>query len=84
MATIQFGILAFAYKVIDTIGPIDLLFSANRIAFQFNREYGPVSDELISQAPQFTFHHIGVTRDPIQLGTGNLTIIPTTTVDECP
>lgn len=84
MATTQFGILAFAYQVIDTIGPIDLLFSANRIAFEINREYGPVSDELISQAPQFTFHHIGVTRDPIELGTGNMRIIPTTTVDESP
>ncbi|CCT72585.1 uncharacterized protein FFB20_01397 [Fusarium fujikuroi] len=84
MATVQFGILAFAYQVIDASGPMDLLNSANKTAFRINREYGPVSDELISQAPQFTFHHIGVTRDPVKLGTGQMTIIPTATVDDCP
>lgn len=84
MAPIQFGILAFAYQVIDTIGPIDLLSSANKTAFRINRTYGPVSDELLSQAPQFRFHHIGVNRDPVELGTSQMTIVPTTTTDECP
>ncbi|KAF5694110.1 class I glutamine amidotransferase [Fusarium denticulatum] len=84
MATVQFGILAFAYQVIDASGPMDLLGSANKSAFRINREYGPVSDQLISQAPQFTFHHVGVTRDPVKLGTGQMTIIPTATVDDCP
>ncbi|KAF5548738.1 hypothetical protein FNAPI_8178 [Fusarium napiforme] len=79
MATVQFGILAFAYQVIDASGPMDLLGSANKSAFRINREYGPVGDELISQAPQFTFHHIGVTKDPVKLGTGQMTIMPTTT-----
>ncbi|KAH8897677.1 class I glutamine amidotransferase-like protein [Thozetella sp. PMI_491] len=84
MASIQFGILAYAYQVIDAIGPLDLLSSANKTSFRINREYGPVSDDLISEAPQFTFHHIGVTRDPVELGTSQMTIVPTTTVEECP
>lgn len=78
------GTLVFAYQGIDAIGPLDLLSSANKPAFRTNREYGPVSDELIEQAPVFKFHHIGVTKEPVLLGTSQMTIIPTTTVDECP
>lgn len=84
MPPVQVGTLAFAYQGIDAIGPLDLLSSANKSAFRTNREYGPVSDELIDQAPEFTFHHIGVSKDPVPLGTCRMTIVPTTTVDECP
>ena len=84
MASIQLGILVFNYQGVDAIGPADLLSSANKTSFKVNQEYGPLSDELVSQAPQFVFHHIGVTRDPVPLATSQLTIVPTTTVDECP
>jgi transcriptional regulator GlxA family with amidase domain len=84
MAPVNFGVLAFAYQVIDASGPIDLLCSANQSALQTIQEYVPISDDVISRAPQFLFHHIGVTRDPVALGTSQMTILPTTTVDECP
>jgi transcriptional regulator GlxA family with amidase domain len=84
MAPIQFGILAVAYQVVDAAGPTDLLASASKTAFLTIREYVPIGDDLISRAPEFEFHHIGVTRDPVDLGTSQMTIVPTTTVDECP
>ena len=84
MAPIQFGVLAFAYQVIDAAGPTDLLASANQSAFKTLRQYGPIDEDLISRAPQFIFHYIGVTRDPVSLGTSQMTIVPTKTVDECP
>ncbi|KFX91184.1 hypothetical protein O988_07879 [Pseudogymnoascus sp. VKM F-3808] len=84
MAPIQFGILAFAYQVLDAVGPTDLLSSANKSTMETLRQYGPIDEDLISRAPEFAFHHIGVTRDAIKLGTSQMTIIPTTIVDECP
>ncbi len=84
MSPIQFGILAYAYQVVDAAGPTDLLSSANKTSFEINREYGPVDEDVVLRAPQFVFHHIGVTRDPVKLATSGVTIVPTTTVDECP
>ncbi|TPX09109.1 uncharacterized protein E0L32_001628 [Thyridium curvatum] len=85
MAPIQFGILAFNYQVVDAAGPTDLLAAANKIALSTVREYTPlIDDALVAQAPEFVFHHIGVTKDPVRLGTSNLTILPTTTADDCP
>lgn len=84
MSPVHVGTLAFAYQVVDAVGPLDLLSSADKSAFRTNREYGPVSDELIDQAPEFVFHHIGVSRDPVLLGTSQMTLIPTTTVADCP
>lgn len=84
MAPIQVGILAFAYQVLDAVGPTDLLCSANKSAMETLRQYGPIDEDLISRAPEFAFHHIGVTRDAVNLGTSQMTIIPTTIVDECP
>ncbi|KAL7940240.1 class I glutamine amidotransferase-like protein [Trichoderma barbatum] len=84
MATIHVGTLAFAYQIMDSAGPTDLLCSANRSALQALTKYGPIDEELISRAPQFVFHQIGVNRDPVFLGSSQLIILPTTTVDECP
>jgi transcriptional regulator GlxA family with amidase domain len=83
MAPIHIGTLAYAYQVVDSAGPTDLLSSAKRSALQTVKQYGPIDEELISRAPEFVFHHIGVSRDPVLLGTSQLTIVPTTTVDEC-
>lgn len=84
MAPVQFGILAFDYQVIDAAGPADLLSSANKSALQTIRQYCPIDEDIICRAPEFTFHHIGVTRGPVNLGTSQTTIVATTTVDECP
>ncbi|KAJ4257915.1 hypothetical protein NW757_003543 [Fusarium falciforme] len=84
MAPIQFGILSFAYQVVDTAGPADLLCSASKGALQTIREYVPIDDDVISRAPEFVFHHISPTLDPVDLGTLRMKIVPTTTVDECP
>ncbi|KAH8802468.1 class I glutamine amidotransferase-like protein [Xylogone sp. PMI_703] len=84
MTPIHVGTLAYDYQVADSVGPTDLLFSATQSVFKLYKEYGPIDEELISRAPEFDFHQIGVTRDPVLLGTSQLTIIPTTTVDECP
>ncbi|EHK21851.1 uncharacterized protein TRIVIDRAFT_59945 [Trichoderma virens Gv29-8] len=84
MATIHVGTLAYAYQVVDSAGPTDLLCSANKSALQAVAKYGPIDEEIISRAPQFIFHQIGVNRDPVLLGSSNVMIVPTTTVDECP
>jgi transcriptional regulator GlxA family with amidase domain len=84
MAPIHIGTLAYAYQVVDGAGPTDLLSSASMSALKTVQQYGPIDEKTIARAPEFAFHHIGVTRDPVLLGTSQLTIIPTSTVDECP
>lgn len=84
MAPIQFGTLAYSYQVTDSAGPTDLLSSANKSLLTILNRFGPVDEELIARAPEFVFHQIGVTRDPVLLGSSHLVIVPTTTVDECP
>ncbi|KAL7941266.1 class I glutamine amidotransferase-like protein [Trichoderma barbatum] len=83
MARIQFGILAFDYQVIDVVGPTDLLGSVATDILEGMQYLGPVDKSVIDRAPQFDFHHIGITRDPVLL-TSSMSIVPTTTVDECP
>ncbi|KAF3054667.1 class I glutamine amidotransferase-like protein [Trichoderma afarasin] len=83
MARIQFGILAYDYQVVDVVGPTDLLGSLAKEFLEGLQLLGPVDKAVIDGAPQFDFHHIGVTRDPVLL-TSSMSIVPTTTVDECP
>ncbi|KAF3073238.1 DJ-1_PfpI domain-containing protein [Trichoderma simmonsii] len=84
MAVTHVGILAYAFQIVDSAGPADLLSSANKSAFLAVKEYGPIDENIISRAPQFVFHYIGVTRDPVLLGSSQMVIMPTTTVEECP
>ncbi|KAL7928302.1 class I glutamine amidotransferase-like protein [Trichoderma chlorosporum] len=84
MGVIHVGTLAYAYQIMDSAGPTDLLCSANKSVFQAITNYRPISEEVISRAPEFVFHQIGISRDPVLLGSSNLVIMPTTTVDECP
>lgn len=84
MARIQFGCLLFNYQAIDVIGPCDLLNSASKRLITALNFFGPVDKEALANAPDFVFHHIGETREPVTLLTSNLTIVPTTTVDDCP
>lgn len=83
MARIQFGALVYNYQAIDVIGPIDLLGSASKDLVDALLYFGPIAQSTIDRAPQFDFHHIGINRDPVLL-TGSISIVPTTTVDECP
>jgi transcriptional regulator GlxA family with amidase domain len=43
-----------------------------------------MDEATIARAPNFIFHHIGLTKEPVRLLSSTLTIVPTTTVDECP
>lgn len=84
MAPIQFGCLVFDYQAIDVIGPCDLLNSSSKRLINAIKFFGPVDEEALACAPDFEFHHIGETRDPVRLLTSALTLTPTTTVDDCP
>ncbi|KAL5043030.1 hypothetical protein BDW71DRAFT_131164 [Aspergillus fruticulosus] len=83
MAPIHVGALLFDYQAIDVIGPFDLLNSASKALLTSLTQYTTVSSETIAKAPEFIFHHIGETREPVTL-TGRVTLVPTTTVDEVP
>lgn len=84
MAPIHFGALLYNYQAIDVIGPLDLLNSGSKPLLKALRTFMPISDSLLSRAPEFIFHHIGLTLDPVTLLTSNLVIQPTTTVHDCP
>jgi transcriptional regulator GlxA family with amidase domain len=43
-----------------------------------------IDPEVLSRTSDFTFHHIGVTCDPVSLASSSITLVPSTTVDECP
>lgn len=81
---IHFGSLVFDYQAIDVIGPFDLLNSSSKRLMTAMEFFGPVDEESLARAPEFVFHHIGETRDPVPLLTSALTIVPTATVDDCP
>ncbi|KAI1182227.1 class I glutamine amidotransferase-like protein [Nemania serpens] len=84
MATITFGALAYDYQVIDVLGITDLINSGSKHILNAIKEYAPVDEQTISQAPDSVFHHIGLTREPVALLSSHLTIVPTVTVDDCP
>jgi transcriptional regulator GlxA family with amidase domain len=84
MAPLHFGCLVYDYQVIDVVGPTDLLNSASKRCMTTLQTFGPVKEETIARAPEFVFHHIGLTLDPVHLLTSAMTIVPTTTVDTCP
>ena len=84
MAPLQIGILVYAYQVVDSAGPSDLLFSATKPVLEVLNIYGPVPSETIAKAPEFTFHYIGASNDSVVLGTSQMTIVPSTTVNDCP
>lgn len=84
MAPIHVGCPIYDYQAIDVIGLTDLLNSAGKELAELVKEMGMVDEEVVARAPQFVFHHIGVTREPVALYSSKVTIVPTTTVDECP
>lgn len=83
MAPLRVGTLAFPYQAIDVIGPLDVLSSGADVTARLLNKFGPVSDEVLTKAPEFSFHHIGVDLSPVQL-TAGLFLVPTCTVDDAP
>ncbi|KAL4811754.1 class I glutamine amidotransferase-like protein [Aspergillus spinulosporus] len=83
MAPITVGALLFNYQAIDVIGPFDLLNSAGKALLTSLSHYTTVSSETIAKAPEFVFHHIGETLEPMTLTSG-VTLVPTTTVNDAP
>ncbi|KAJ8115113.1 hypothetical protein OPT61_g3161 [Boeremia exigua] len=84
MAPIHFGCLLFDYQPIDVLGPTDLVNTANRRYMQSISAISRVDKDTIACAPEIVFHHISTTLDPVHLDSSTLTIVPTTTVDDCP
>ncbi|KGO65949.1 DJ-1 domain, InhA-type [Penicillium italicum] len=82
MAPIQVGTLVFDYQTIDVFGPCDLLNSASRRLMDVINSYTPVDPKVLAKAPDFVFHHIGETLEPVRLLTSAVTIVPTVTADD--
>ncbi|KAJ4186522.1 hypothetical protein NW755_007818 [Fusarium falciforme] len=84
MAPLHIGALLYDYQAIDVIGPIDILNSCTKRYMKALQPLSGVTDETISRAPEFIFHHIGVDKEPVQLLSSDLTVVPSATVDDCP
>ncbi|KAF5635977.1 dj-1 family [Fusarium sp. NRRL 52700] len=84
MSPLHVGALVYNYQAIDVLGPTDLLHSATKPYIQTLSGYLKMEQDTIDRAPEFVFHHIGITREPFVLQTSAIPIVPTTTVDECP
>lgn len=84
MAPIHVGALLFDYQTIDVIGPCDLLNSASKRLMEGINIYTPVDPKLQEKAPEFVFHYIGETLEPVRLLTSFVTMVPTVAVDDVP
>lgn len=84
MSRIQVGTLIYDFQAIDVVGPLDLLNSIRQDFLKNLTLFGPIAEATLAQAPEFDFHHIGLTRDPVPLLSSSLRISPTTTLAECP
>lgn len=84
MAPIHVGALVFDYQAIDVVGPLDLLNSSSKAIMGAMKSYIPIDEKTYEAAPEFVFHHIGLTLDPVPLLTSCLILKPTTTIDTCP
>ncbi|EXJ66442.1 uncharacterized protein A1O5_10594 [Cladophialophora psammophila CBS 110553] len=84
MAPFHIGALVYDYQVLDVMGPFDLLNSSGKTLLNAMQHYVPIDKKVLSDAPDFVFHHIGETLDPVHLLTSSVTIVPTNTIDDCP
>lgn len=84
MAPIHVGALLFNYQAIDVIGPCDLLNSASKMIQEAISFHSPVDPKVLAKAPEFVFHHIGETLEPVRLLTSFITMVPSVTVDDVP
>jgi transcriptional regulator GlxA family with amidase domain len=84
MAPFHFGALVYDYQAIDVFGPFDLLNSGSQAILNAIKYFTPVDERTLAKAPDFVFHHIGQTLEPVQLLTSAVTIVPTATIDNPP
>lgn len=85
MAPIKVGTLVFEWQALDVFGPFDLLNSVSKPILGYtNGHITSIGQHCVDRAPEFVFHHIGETMDPVTLLTNQFVIKPTITVDECP
>lgn len=83
MPPIHVGTLVYDYQPTDVFGPFDLLMNCSKLFFSLSQEQ-PVDQATIDRAPDFVFHHIGDSPDPLQLMCGGLRIQRTVSVEEAP
>ena len=84
MAPIHFGALVYEYQALDVIGPFDILNSSSKTILSYVRHHKGVTQETLDRAPEFVFHHIGESLEPIRLLSSSITVVPSATVDDCP
>ncbi|KAH7325869.1 class I glutamine amidotransferase-like protein [Stachybotrys elegans] len=82
MAPLNVGIPLYNYQALDVVGPLDLLSSGTKESAALLNQFCPTNEEASANV-QFTMHHIGLTREPVQLSAG-LSMVPTCTVDDVP
>ena len=81
---IHFGALVYKYQAMDVVGPFDLLNTAGRGVAEYVYSHGGTSKETVEKAPNFIFHHIGESFEPVELLTSNFHLYPTDTIDNPP
>ncbi|KAK3214411.1 hypothetical protein GRF29_19g59723 [Pseudopithomyces chartarum] len=81
---IHFGALVYEYQAMDVVGPFDLINSAGQTIAQYAYGHGAISKETLDKAPNFVFHHIGESFEPVKLLTSNFHLQPTDIVDNPP
>tara|TARA_R110002003_G_scaffold1035_16_gene22183 strand:- start:2419 stop:3135 length:717 start_codon:yes stop_codon:yes gene_type:complete len=82
---VHFGSLVYEYQTMDVAGPLDLLNLASRRVAEYGLAHGAaISQETIDKSPNFIFHHIGESLDPVPLMSSGFKITPTDTLDDCP
>lgn len=84
MAPIHIGCPLYDYQTIDVLGPCDLLNSANKRVLEVMNNHIPVDEKVLEKAPEFIFHHVGETLEPVHLLTSSVTLVPTVTVEDAP
>ena len=84
MAPLRIGSLCYDYQTIDVVGPLDVISSGSKMIGEALTEYGPISDEVLSKAPEPEFHHIGLDLNPVTQLTVGYSMVPTVTVDSAP
>lgn len=84
---VSFGFLLPPIQLLDMAGPMDVL---QNVCTDFVKTYSPFLvpdssqvEEAISNSLDITFHHIGMTMEPVKL-TGGFLAQPTVTAEKCP
>ncbi|KAJ4305944.1 hypothetical protein N0V90_001477 [Kalmusia sp. IMI 367209] len=81
---VHFGSLMYEYQVMDVAGPFDLINMSSRSSAEYIYSHGGLAKETIDKAPNFIFHHIGESLEPLKLLTSNFHLQPTDTIDNPP